>query len=192
MSSLQLIVGLGNPSPEYDHTRHNVGALWVRCLARDWNIDLRAEAKFKGELGRGVIGGVDLRLLIPDTYMNLSGESVGPLTRFYKIEPARVLVAYDEMAFDPGIVRVKLGGGDNGHNGVKSVRAGCGSGEFYRLRIGVGHPGDKRRVTNYLTQQKMPQAERELVEDATQLSNAVLGDLVNGRWQAAMNVIHAD
>jgi PTH1 family peptidyl-tRNA hydrolase len=185
-------VGLGNPSPQYDHTRHNVGALWVRELSRRYDIALSADSKFKGEIGRGVIAGVDCRLLVPSTYMNVSGESVGAVQRFYKISVAEMLVAYDEMAFDPGVVRLKQGGGDNGHNGVKSVRAGCGNdGGFNRLRIGVGHPNDKSLVTAYLTQRAMPAAERQLIDQATDFGEALMREIVQGNWQQAMNVLHA-
>jgi PTH1 family peptidyl-tRNA hydrolase len=192
MAELKLIVGLGNPGARYSTTRHNVGEVWVRHLAQRFGITLNPESKFKGEIGRGEIDGVDLRLLIPDTFMNLSGEAVGAVQRFYKLETAQMLVAYDEMAFEPGVVRIREGGGDNGHNGLKSVRAGCGNdGDFVRLRIGVGHPGRKELVTAYLTQHTMPQGERALVEQALDFSNRVLADVVHGRWQEAMNVIHA-
>lgn len=192
MSALKLIVGLGNPSPQYDATRHNIGALWVRDLARRYNITLSNDTKFKGEIGRGEIAGVDLRLLVPATYMNLSGDSVGAVQRFFKIAIDEILVAYDEMAFDPGTVRLKQGGGDNGHNGVKSVRAGCGNdGGFHRLRIGVGHPQDKKLVTAYLTQHKMPASERRLVEEATNFDEPLIQQIVLGHWQQAMNVMHA-
>ncbi len=192
MIPLKLIVGLGNPGPQYEATRHNVGAVWVRSLARRFGISLAADTKFKGELGRGDLLGVDLRLLVPSTYMNLSGESVGAVCRFYKITVEEMLIVYDEMAFDPGVVRLKAGGGDNGHNGIKSVRSGCGNnGGFYRMRIGVGHPNDRDRVTAYLTQHTMPADERIEVERATDFPEAVLADVVHGRWQAAMNAIHA-
>ncbi len=192
MSSLKLIVGLGNPSPQYDATRHNVGALWVRALAHRYNIPLVSETKFKGEIGRGLVAGVDLRLLVPATYMNLSGESVGAVMRFYKLSVDELLVAYDEMAFAPGVVRLKQGGGDNGHNGVKSVRAGCANDAgFHRLRIGVGHPQDKNLVTAYLTQHTMPAGERQLIDEATYFDESVMRQIVQGEWQPAMNVIHA-
>ena len=192
MTALKLIVGLGNPSPQYDHTRHNVGAIWVRELARRYGISLAVDSKFKGEIGRGVVEGVDLRLLLPMTYMNLSGESVGAVTHFYKIAVEEVLVAYDEMAFEPGVVRLKQGGGDNGHNGVKSVRAGCGNAAgFNRLRIGVDQPNDKQLVTAYLTQHKMPAEQRQLVEQATDFSSSLLSDVVHGQWQSAQNVMHS-
>lgn len=192
MTGLQLIVGLGNPSPDYDHTRHNVGAQWVRALADRLGIELKPETRFKGHLGRGTVAGQDVRLLVPTTYMNNSGEAVGAVTRFFKLATDRVLVAYDEMAFEPGIVRLKFGGGDNGHNGIKSVRAACGNDPgFHRLRIGVGHPGDKSRVTAYLTQIKMPAAERECVTRAGEFDNQTLDAIMSGDWQAAMNALHA-
>jgi PTH1 family peptidyl-tRNA hydrolase len=169
-----------------------VGALWVRRLAARYSIPLTVDSKFKGELGRGLIEGVDLRLLIPTTYMNLSGESVGAVCRFFKISGQQMLVAYDEMAFEAGIVKLKHGGGDNGHNGLKSVRAGCGNdGKFHRLRIGVGHPGHKDLVTAYLTQHSMPRTERERIEAATDFPSPLVADTVAGRWQPAMNVLHA-
>jgi len=192
MNSLNLIVGLGTPSPQYDSTRHNVGAEWVRELARRYGITLAADSKFKGEIGRGLITGVDLRLLVPATYMNLSGESVGAVCRFYKIAADEMLVAYDEMAFEPGMARLKLGGGDNGHNGIKSVRSGCGNDAgFHRLRIGVGHPGDRSRVTAYLTHHKMPSAEHEAVTQVLDFPEQLMSDIVNGQWQSAMNALHA-
>jgi PTH1 family peptidyl-tRNA hydrolase len=127
------------------------------------------DAKFKGYVGRGDIVGHDVRLLIPTTYMNLSGESVGAFAHFYKIDADEILVAYDEMAFAPGVLRLKSGGGDNGHNGVRSVIAHLGNARgFQRLRIGVGHPGDRSQVTPFLTSHRMPADERQLVEDAWQ------------------------
>lgn len=193
MEPLKLIVGLGNPGQQYERTRHNVGAVWVQTLAEASGIALVEDRKFKGKIGRGTVAGHDLRLVIPTTFMNLSGDSVGAIQRFYKLTTASILVAYDEMAFEPGIVRLKQGGGDNGHNGIRSVRAGCGNdAEFHRVRIGVGHPGDRSRVTAFLTQIKMPDMERSLVEAAMQIPSEILADMVNGDWQAAMNALHAN
>jgi PTH1 family peptidyl-tRNA hydrolase len=191
MSAIRLIAGLGNPGERYRATRHNVGAEFVHELARRFGITLADEPRFKGLVGRGAILGRDVRLLVPLTYMNLSGESVGSLARFYRIEPAEVLVAYDEMAFEPGVVRLRSGGGDNGHNGIRSVIAGFGNDRnFQRLRIGVGHPGDKNAVTAYLTQVKMPQSERDAIESAVRLGDGVLADLLAGDLQKAMNQLH--
>ncbi|MAH24869.1 MAG: aminoacyl-tRNA hydrolase [Gammaproteobacteria bacterium] len=192
MAALKLIVGLGNPGPAYAETRHNVGAVWVRELARRHSISLSLDSKFKGEIGRGLIAGCDVRLLLPGTFMNNSGESVGAVSRFFKFEAAEILVAYDEVAFEPGVVKLKQGGGSNGHNGVKSVIAGLGSrDEFVRLRIGVGHPGSKEQVIPYLTKQTPRQSEREQIAVAGDFADAIIADMMRGEWQLAMTALHA-
>ncbi len=190
--AIRLIAGLGNPGPRYADTRHNVGVWFVDRLARRFGIRLAYESKFKGDVGRGDVLGHDLRLVLPQTFMNLSGESVGPLAHFFKIEPEEILVAYDEMAFEPGVLRLKSGGGANGHNGIKSVIEGLGSARgFHRLRIGVGHPGDRDRVTPFLTSVTTPADERRLIEDAFELPETVLDDLLDGNFQKVMNWLHA-
>jgi PTH1 family peptidyl-tRNA hydrolase len=190
--AIRLIAGLGNPGPRYADTRHNAGAWFVHRLARRFGIQLALEAKFKGELGRGDVLGHDLRLLLPQTFMNLSGESVGPLAHFFKIAPEEILVAYDEMAFEPGVLRLKTGGGANGHNGIRSVTEGLGNAQgFHRLRIGVGHPGDRDRVTPFLTSVTTPAEERQRIEAAFELPDAVLADLLDGKIQQVMNRLHA-
>ena len=190
--AIRLIVGLGNPGPRYADTRHNVGAWFVSTLARRGGIRLSSEAKFKGELGRGDLVGHDVRLLLPTTFMNLSGESVGAVARFFKIPAAEILVAYDEMAFEPGVVRLKSGGGANGHNGIGSLIECLGNERgFHRLRIGVGHPGDRSRVTAYLTSVTTPAAERSQIEAGFDLPDAVLGQLLEGETQKVMNWLHA-
>lgn len=192
MTALRLIAGLGNPGPRYEPTRHNAGANFAWYLSRRFNISVSEDSKFKGYVGRGEVLGFDLRILIPTTFMNLSGESVGALARFYKIASQDILVAYDEMAFPPGQLRLRSGGGDNGHNGIRSVIAGLGGQrEFQRLRIGVGHPGDRDRVTAYLTSQRMPEAERQLMEQAFAVPDATLRALFAGDFQKAMNALHA-
>jgi PTH1 family peptidyl-tRNA hydrolase len=192
MPGIRLIVGLGNPGERYRLTRHNVGVECVLALAERFGIALKAEPKFKGRLGRGSILGHDVRLLLPDTFMNLSGEAVAAVTHFYRIEPAEILVAYDEMAFDPGVARLRAGGGDNGHNGIRSVIACLGNDRgFARLRIGVGHPGNKDAVTAYLTQTNMPAAERDVVAASCALGDDVLRHLLDGDFDRAMNRLHA-
>lgn len=192
MPAIRLIAGLGNPGPQYQHTRHNAGAELVAALAERYRIPLTEEARFKGLTGRGHVAGHDVRLLIPLTYVNLSGDAVGAMARFFKIDPAEVLIAYDEMAFEPGVVRIKAGGGDNGHNGIRSVIAGLGnSRDFLRLRIGVGHPGDRSRVTAYLTSVRMPQAERELMAEAYHLPESALAHLLGGDLEKAMTDLHS-
>jgi peptidyl-tRNA hydrolase, PTH1 family len=189
--SIRLIAGLGNPGPQYQHTRHNVGAAFVAALAHRYGIPLAEDPKFKGLTGRGLIAGRDVRLLIPLTYVNLSGEAVGAMARFYKLEPGEILVAYDEMAFEPGVLRIRSGGGDNGHNGIRSVISGLGnSRDFQRLRIGVGHPGDRSRVTAYLTSVRMPESERRLMEDTYQIPEPILAHLLDGDLQKAMTQLH--
>ena len=189
---LKLIVGLGNPGPAYVETRHNVGAVWVRDLARRHSISLGLDSKFKGEIGRGLIAGCDVRLLLPGTFMNNSGESVGAVSRFFKFEPADILIAYDEVAFEPGVVKLKQGGGSNGHNGVKSVIAGLGNrDDFVRLRIGVGHPGSIAQMIPYLTKQTPLQSERERIAVAGDLADAIIAYMMHGEWQLAMTALHA-
>ena len=190
-TALKLIAGLGNPGPRYDRTRHNVGADWVRELASQFQIPLSLDSKFKAEVGRGTILGHDLRLMIPITFMNNSGEAVGAIAQFYKLSPQEILIAHDEVAFAPGAVKLKNGGGENGHNGLKSVRARLANQDGYnRLRIGVGHPGDKTLVNAYLTQQTPSQAEREAIAAAGKLPLAILGDMLAGNWQSAMTALH--
>jgi peptidyl-tRNA hydrolase, PTH1 family len=192
VTPIRLIAGLGNPGPQYQHTRHNVGAEFVAALADRFGIALAEDAKFKGAIGRGAVAGHDVRLLLPLTYVNLSGESVGAVARFYKLEPEEILVAYDEMAFEPGTLRLKGGGGDNGHNGIRSVIAGLGNRrEFVRLRIGVGHPGDRSRVTAYLTSVRMPEAERAVMAGAYDIDEVVLSLLLAGDLQKAMTALHS-
>ncbi|MGA1675321.1 MAG: aminoacyl-tRNA hydrolase [Pseudomonadales bacterium] len=192
MPSIRLIVGLGNPGERYRLTRHNVGADCVSALALRFGISLKAEPRFKGRMGRGDILGHDVRLLLPETFMNLSGESVAAVARFYRIEPVEMLVAYDEMAFATGVARLRMGGGDNGHNGIRSLIACLGNERgFARLRIGVGHPGNKDAVTAYLTQAQMPAVERDTIAVAAALGDDVLAPLLDGDFDKAMNRLHA-
>ena len=192
MSAIRMIAGLGNPGPRYADTRHNVGERYVRRLAVRLGVELKADSRFKGDVGRGQLGGHDVRLLVPSTFMNLSGESVAALARFYKIAPHEILIAYDEMAFEPGVLRLREGGGANGHNGIRSVISCLGNkGGFARMRIGVGHPGDRSQVTAYLTSVRMPASERELVDNALEFPESILLELLEGNLQKAMNALHA-
>ena len=192
MSAIRLIAGLGNPGPRFEGTRHNVGATFVEALARRYGIALKEESRFKGLVGRGDILGHDVRLLIPTTFVNLSGEAVSALASFYKISAGEILVAYDEMAFDVGVVKLKQGGSDNGHNGIRSVVQGLGNQTgFLRFRIGVDHPGHADLVTPYLTGTRMPVEEREAIEAASDLSEPILADLLAGEVEKTMNVLHA-
>ena len=192
MAGIRVIAGLGNPGEKYRRTRHNVGAEYIFELARQFGIPMQEESRFKGWLGRGMVYGQDVRLLVPTTYMNDSGLSLGALLRFFKLEPSQFLVCYDEVAFDPGTVKLKEDGGHNGHNGIKSVISGFGNRrDFVRLRIGVGHAGDKNKMVAFLTSVDMPASEVRLVEDALRIDRNVFEYLFAGDLQKAMTTLHA-
>jgi len=184
-------VGLGNPGSRYESTRHNAGAMFVNRLAARFKVDLAERSKFRGKVGRGDILGRDLHLAIPSTFMNLSGDCVLALSRFYRFSPGEIIIAHDEMAFSAGQIRIKSGGGDNGHNGIKHIIACLGQNDFSRLRIGVGHPGDKGSVNSYLTTETPSALERVLIEDCFEFSDAILGQLLVGNFQEAMNALHS-
>lgn len=164
MTAIRMIVGLGNPGPDYARTRHNAGAWLVEHLAWQNNLSLTPETKFYGLTARLQVGLHDQRLIIPTTFMNRSGQAVAALANFYKIQPEEILVAYDELDLPPGTAKFKVGGGSGGHNGIKDIIASIGSSDFVRLRIGIGHPGDKSRVTGYVLG-KAPAAEQQLLDD---------------------------
>jgi len=149
-AGLKLIAGLGNPGVQYQKTRHNAGFWFVDGIADRLNVDFRPEAAFQGELARLEYGGNTVLLLKPATYMNHSGRSVGSVLRYFKINPAEMLVAHDELEFLPGVVRLKVAGGHGGHNGIRDIIAQTGSADFARLRIGIGRPPDKSRVSQYV------------------------------------------
>ncbi len=164
--SIQLIVGLGNPGPEYSKTRHNAGVWFVEELAKRFNISLRAEKKYFGLYGKGEIAGQLVHLLIPMTFMNRSGKAVAPLVNFFKIPVENILVAHDELDMEPGICKIKLGGGHGGHNGLRDIIASLANNKnFYRLRIGIGHPGHKDKVTGHVLG-KAPANEQQRIEQA--------------------------
>ncbi|MEJ2131167.1 MAG: aminoacyl-tRNA hydrolase [Gammaproteobacteria bacterium] len=192
MTGVRLIAGLGNPGSEYEETRHNLGAVFVRRVAERFGAVLRHESRFHGDLGSASIGNEpQVRLLVPTTYVNLSGDAVGAVLRYFKIEPDALLLVYDEMAFPPGVARLKRGGGDNGHNGVADVIEKLSFRDFWRLRIGGGHPGSASRVTSFLINQRPPAGERMEIEKALDDALAVVPIIVNGEWQNAMNRLHA-
>ncbi|MGP1945550.1 MAG: aminoacyl-tRNA hydrolase [Arsenophonus sp. ER-QC15-MAG3] len=151
MNYIKLIVGLGNPGSKYMLTRHNVGASYVELLAKKHNKLLKKENKFFGYTTKINLENNDVCLLIPTTYINLSGKSVLTLTNFYQIKPNEILVAHDELDLIPGIAKIKFGGSNNGHNGIKDIQNKLGNNpDFYRLRIGIGHPGDKNKVVRFV------------------------------------------
>lgn len=189
MSKISLIVGLGNPGTEYAQTRHNAGFWFVQRLAEQYGIQLKADPKYKGISGRGNIEGQDVRLLLPTTFMNLSGQSVVPFAKFYQIAPEAILIAHDELDMNPGVIRLKTGGGHGGHNGLKDIVPHIGS-NFHRLRIGIGHPGSKERVSGHVLS-KAPSSEQNLMDDAIAHALSRIQLLVNDDIQQAMNQINA-
>lgn len=162
--TIKLIAGLGNPGPEYTKTRHNAGVWFVEELARCHNISLRPEKKYSGLYGKGLIAGHLVHLLIPTTFMNRSGHALAPLANFFKISTDQILVAHDELDMQPGVCKIKQGGGHGGHNGLRDIIA-ClaNSKDFYRLRIGIGHPGHRDKVTGHVLG-KAPQIDQVKIE----------------------------
>ena len=186
---IKLIVGLGNPGSEYAKTRHNAGFWWVDRLCEKERLTLKSEKKFHGNTARISTGGHDLWLLEPLTFMNVSGRAVQALATFYKILPNEILVVHDELDLPPGTVKIKPGGGHGGHNGLKDIIAQLGTQEFWRLRIGIGHPGDRNEVINYVLQP--PRAEeRPLIDETITRSLELFPLIVRGDLQAAMLKLH--
>lgn len=186
---MKLIVGLGNPGREYAATRHNAGAWWIFRLADALRMTLKAEARFHGLCARTGQGDAELWLLNPQTYMNASGKSVAALCRYYKIQPEQILVVHDELDLPPGTSRLKLGGGLGGHNGLKDIAAHLATRDFWRLRIGIGHPGDRNAVVSYVLQPPRKE-EAPLIDEAIHRSLEVWPLIVEGNCQAAMLKLH--
>jgi peptidyl-tRNA hydrolase, PTH1 family len=186
---LKLIVGLGNPGTEYARTRHNAGFQFVDELARRHDALFRSEPRHRAELARARIGESELWLLKPMNYMNHSGDPVRSVASFYKVPPAAILVAYDELDFPAGVVRLRLGGGAAGHNGMRDVIAQVGDG-FWRLRIGIGHPGDRAQVLDYVLG-RATAADAQLIQDAIGAAAEAVPVLLSQGAQIAMNQLHS-
>ncbi len=188
-AQIKLIVGLGNPGSDYDKTRHNAGFWFVDELVRQNSAHLKPELKFHGISGKILIASHEVWLLQPTTYMNNSGQAVNSLSRYYKIASEEILVVHDELDLQPGTVRLKKGGGHGGHNGLRDIISHLGSKEFYRLRLGIGHPGNARDVSDYVlkTPSKSDKAQIEMcIDDALR----EIKDIVNGEFAAVMNSLH--
>lgn len=189
MNKISLVVGLGNPGKEYAQTRHNAGFWFVEQLADRYGITLKSDPKFHGISGRGNIEGHDVRLLLPTTFMNRSGQSVVPFAKFYQINPEAILIAHDELDMNPGVIRLKTGGGHGGHNGLRDIVPHIGA-NFHRLRIGIGHPGAKDRVSGHVLG-KAPKSEQDLMDAAIDHALSKVNLLVDGQVSQAMNQINA-
>jgi PTH1 family peptidyl-tRNA hydrolase len=189
---MKLIVGLGNPGKKYEATRHNAGFWWVERLAHEARVDLRPAVRYHGRTGK-LASPQEISLLLPETYMNESGRAVAALAGFYKIEPAEILVVHDELDLPPGSARLKRGGGTGGHNGLNDIAAHIGTKDFWRLRLGIGHPREnaasEREVVDYVLH-KPSAADRAAIEDAISSSLAVWPLLAEGKCEAAMLRLH--
>ncbi|UYP29594.1 aminoacyl-tRNA hydrolase [Pseudomonas sp. Z8(2022)] len=191
MTAVQLIVGLGNPGPEYDQTRHNAGALFVERVAASQRVNLSVDRKYFGLVGKFNHQGREVRLLIPTTYMNRSGQSVAALANFFKIKPEEILVAHDELDMPPGVAKLKQGGGHGGHNGLRDIIAQLGNqNNFHRLRLGIGHPGHASLVSGYVLG-RAPRSEQELLDKSIDFALEVLPEILAGDWTVAMRKLHS-
>lgn len=187
---IRMIVGLGNPGSEYERTRHNAGQDLVELLARQLHSPLSSSPKFFGFSSQVRIANQDVRLLVPTTFMNRSGQAVAALSKFYKITPEEILVVHDELDLAPGVARLKVGGGHGGHNGLRDIISALGNNKnFARLRIGIGHPGHASAVSNYVLKRAAPN-DQLAIDAAIDESLRVTDDLVNGEWDKATRELH--
>ncbi len=186
---IKLFVGLGNPGPEYEATRHNAGFWWIDALARELGATLVPERSYWGLVARTNVQGESRWLLQPQTFMNLSGKSVAALARFFKIQPHEILVAHDELDFAPGQVKLKRGGSHGGHNGLRDIHAQLGSPDYWRLRIGIGHPGAKAEVVHWVLKKPAPD-QRVLIEDSIAHALQAKDALLAGDMEKATLQIH--
>lgn len=190
MSDIRLIVGLGNPGSEYEATRHNAGVWYLEELARRYNSPLKPESKFFGLTGRITLAGKDVRLLFPTTFMNKSGQAVAAMANFYRIEPEQILIAHDELDLPPGVAKFKVGGSSS-QNGIRdSVARLANNKNFLRLRIGIGHPGHKGKVTGYVLG-KPPQAERDVYDSVIDECVRCTDVLLTDDLKKAQNRLHS-
>ncbi|MEY3888077.1 MAG: Peptidyl-tRNA hydrolase [Pseudomonadota bacterium] len=186
---IKLFVGLGNPGAEYEDTRHNAGFWWIDALARELNVNLVPDKSYFAKVARTQVKGQTIWLLEPQTFMNLSGKSVGALAKFFKIAPEEILVVHDELDVVPGQAKLKFGGSHAGHNGLRDIHAQLGTGDYWRLRLGIGHPGVKAEVANWVL--KKPMAEqRDLIHESISRSVKAADLLMAGDMEKAMVQIH--
>ncbi len=190
MTDIRLIVGLGNPGPEYEHTRHNAGAWFLDQLAQTFNTSLKAESKFFGKTGRITVANKDIRLLYPTTFMNRSGQAVAAMANFYRIEPEQILVAFDELDLPPGVAKFKVGGSSS-QNGIRDIVSRLGNNKnFMRLRIGIGHPGHKSKVTGHVLG-KPTSAEKVAIDETLDEALRCTEILLKNDLKMAQNRLHS-
>ena len=189
-NKIKMMVGLGNPGSEYEQTRHNAGFWFIDELAWQYKATLKEEKKFFGSVARISISGSDLWLLKPSTFMNRSGQAVAALAQFYKIKPEEILVVHDELDIPCGRIKFKLGGGNGGHNGLKDIQARLGTPDFYRLRLGIDHPGDRNLVVGYVLNKPSPE-HRQQIDEAINKSLKAVPILLAGDWEEAVRFLHS-
>jgi len=192
VSAIRLIVGLGNPGAQYEGTRHNAGAFFVRRLAAQYSLTLSADRNALGESARGLVAGHDLRVLVPSTFMNESGRSVAAMANYYRIDPDEILIAHDELDVPPGESRFKHDGGHGGHNGLRDVIPALGGRkDFWRLRIGIGHPGSARQVSGWVLS-KASAADQIAIDTSIASAISALPLLLDGDAVKAMTALHSE
>ena len=189
--SIQLIVGLGNIGQEYAQTRHNAGWWMLDELAATWGASFREDKKYYAEVAKANTPQGEVWLMKPSTYMNKSGQAVGALANFFKIPVSDLLVLHDELDIPPGHVLLKKGGGNGGHNGLKDIQAKMGSADFWRVRLGIGHPGDRNLVSGFVLN-KPSRDDREAIDDAIWRTRCEINDILSGDMEAAMRVLHSN
>lgn len=186
---IKLFVGLGNPGPEYEATRHNAGFWWVDALASELKLSLAPEKAYHGRMARATLHGQTFWLLQPQTFMNVSGRSVAALARFYKIAPEEILVAHDELDIVPGQAKLKFGGSHAGHNGLRDIHAQLGTGDYWRLRLGIGHPGVKSEVVDWVLRKPAPE-QRTAIEDCIARTLKAFPAMLAGEMEKATLLVH--
>jgi len=186
---IKLFVGLGNPGPEYEATRHNAGFWWVAALARELKLSPVPEKAYHGLVARATLHGHTFWLLQPQTFMNVSGRSVAALARFYKIAPEEILVAHDELDIVPGQAKLKFGGSHAGHNGLRDIHAQLGTGDYWRLRLGIGHPGVKAEVVDWVLRKPAPE-QRTAIEECIARTLKAVPALMAGEMEKATLLVH--
>jgi len=188
MHGIRLFVGLGNPGEKYVATRHNAGFWWIDLISQQTNSPLKLDAKMFGETSK-MSGQTDTWLLKPNTFMNASGKAVAAIANYYKIKPAEILVIHDELDLPVGTSKLKLGGGHGGHNGLRDIHAALGTPDYWRLRVGIGHPGDRNEVVNFVLKPPL-KAEQAAIDESLYQSSKLLTLLLAGQFEQAMLTLH--
>lgn len=190
MNPIKLFIGLGNPGAQYSSTRHNAGFWWIDLLASQHNVSFQNSDKFFSSIGKSSHA-EELYFVKPNTYMNDSGIAIAAITKFYKINPNEVLVIHDDLDIDVGQAKIKFGGSHGGHNGLKSIFASIGTQDFWRLKIGIGHPGEKHLVVDYVL--KNPSSkERDLIDESIETSGRLFNEIASGQFEKAMLNLHTN